>query len=571
MMGINKRYIVVMGVMLCFAGMKGQSLEESLTVEGTYTPEVIAADRLSATPSIISLSAPASNLSYDLQGVTANFAPDALAMPATGWQTNRLLDTSRGYLNLSLGSWLNASLSAGVKAINNEDTKLNVWLRHNSTSLWQAWKADPDKGIDYAADRRFRYDERIGADLRHKIANAGTLTADLQYHFGHFNYYGTDFGTVKNQRIVAPSQTLNDFYAHAGWKGETSTPLSYRVDADVRYFGYDKACVRVLTSPDYFSSMMIESVEEVKGLKETTVNVGGGIGYSFSGGSGLCTDLQYSGVLNSIGNDVNRVRVTPAYEYNRDNMSLRVGAELAYVSAESSRFRVAPDVRFGIRSGIGAFSARIGGGTHLRTLAYMHQMDYYGNPLAGCHDAAYSPIDASIAFQLNPGGKWTFGIDGAWHTTLRETFGGLYQAYLNRLPDYVDELPRTRIHGFSVGVNAGYEFSRYFGLKGDFHWQPQRGNTGFLNGFDRPAITVNAAATSKPIDPLMLSLCYELRAKRYLLDGNISRLNFSADYKINEKISIGAELCNLLNRHEMLLPALPTEGFTAAGVVKIKF
>lgn len=564
--------MVAMGAMLlCIGAMKGQSLEESLTVEGTYTPEVIAADRLSATPSIITLTAPESNLSYDLQGVTANFAPDALAMPATGWQTDRLFDTSRGYLNLSLGSWLNASLSAGYAAIRNEDTKLNVWLRHNSTSLWQAWKADPEKGIEYSADRRFRYDERIGADLRHKIANAGTLTADLAYHLGYFNYYATNWKTEGNDEIKAPTQTLNDFHAHAVWKGETSTPLFYSVDADVRYFGYDNAYIRTYILPDLFSSMFIEERKEEKGLKETTVNVGGNIGYSFAGGSGLGIGLQYSGVLNSIGNDVNRVKLTPAYEYNRDNMSLRVGAELALVSAESTRFRVAPDVRFGIRSGIGAFSARIGGGTHLRTLAYMHQMDYYGNPLAGCHDAAYSPIDASIAFQLNPGGKWTFGIDGAWRTTLHETFGGLYQAYLNGLPNYGDELTRDRIHGFSVGLNAGYEFSRYFGLKGDFHWQPQHGTTGFLNGFDRPAITVNAAATSSPIDPLTLSLCYELRAKRYLLHGNISRLNFSACYKINEKISIGAELCNLLNRHEYILPDLPTEGFTAAGVAKIKF
>lgn len=566
------RYIVAMGAMLLYiGGIKGQNLEESLTVEGTYTPEVISADRLSATPATLTLSAPESNLNYDRRGVTANFAPDALAMPAMGWRTDRLFDTSRGYLNLSLGSWLNASLSAGFAAIRNEDTRLNVWLDHNSTSLWRAWEADLEKGFDDAASHRFRYDERIGADLRHKIANAGTLTAGLQYHFGHFNYYGTNFGTVENQRIVAPTQTLNDIHAHAGWKGKTSTPLSYRVDADVRYFGYDKAYIKTYKSPDFFSSMMVETLEEGKGLKETTVNMGGNIGYSFSGGSGLSAELQYSGVLNSIGNDVNRVKLTPAYEYSRDNMSLRVGAELALVSAENTRFRVAPDVRFGIRSGIGAFSARIGGGTHLRTLAYLHQMDYYGNPLAGCHDAAYSPIDASIAFQLNPGGKWTFGIDGAWRTTLHETFGGLYQAYLNGLPDYGDEMTRNRIHGFSIGVNAGYEFSRYFGLKGDFHWQPQNGTAGYLNGFDRPEITVNAEASSKPIDPLTLSLCYELRAKRYLLHGNISRLNFSAGYKVNEKISIGAELCNLLNRHEYILPDLPTEGFTAAGVVKIKF
>ncbi len=567
---IYMRYImaICVSVLLC-GGLRAQSLEESLTVEGRYTPEVISADRLSATPTIVALAVPESDLDYERSGVIANFATDALSMPATGWRTRKNFNTSRGYISLSLGSWLNSSLSAGVAAISKEDTKLNVWLQHNSTSLWQAWKPDADKGIDNSADKRFRYDETIGADFSHRFADAGSLSADVQYHYGYFNYYGTNFGIADNQQIEAPTQTLNDIYARIGWKGDTSTPLSYRVDADVRYFGYDKA---YSSRADFLSSILTPIiVEDEKGLKETVVNVGGNIGYSFTGGNSLKAGLQYSGVLNTIGNDVNQIKLTPAYEYNRGNMSLRVGAELAFISAESSRFRIAPDVRFGIRSGIGSFSARIEGGTHLRTLAWMHQMDYYGNPLSGCHEAAYSPIDAALAFQVNPGGKWTLGIEGIWRTTINETFGGLYQAYLNGLVSAEMEETNTRIHGFSIRVNAGYEFSKYFGLSGRFNWQPQHGNSGILNGFDRPAITANLAVTSKPIDALSLTLDYNLRAKRYLLDGNISRLNFLANYQINENLSVGVELNNLLNRHEYILPDLPTEGITAAGCFQVTF
>lgn len=558
------KYFLAITCSCLFSGsIMAQNLEESLTVEGKYRPEVIPADRLSVLPSIISLSAPESNLNYDRKGIVANFATDALSMPATGWKTSKTFDTSRGYLDLSLGSWLNSSLSAGYAAIRNENTNLNIRLQHNSTSLWQAWKEDPEFGI-YGSAKRFRYDETIGADLNHKIKGAGSISANLQYHLGHFNYYGTCYGTVENQRIVAPTQTLNDIYAHAGWTGVASTPLSYRVDADVRYFGYNNAYDR----PDLLTSM---TLEKGKGLKETAVNIGGKLGYSLSRESVLNADLQYSGVMNSIGNDVNQVKLTPAYEYNRNNMSLRVGAELAFVSGEKSRFRIAPDVRFGVRSGIGTFSAKIGGGTHLRTLASIHQMDYYNNPLAGCHDAAYSPLDAAIAFQANPGGKWTLGVEGIWRTTLNETFGGLYQTYLNGLMGAYKEGIRSRIHGFSIEINAGYEFSKYFGLKGKINWQPQHGNTGILNGFDRPAVTADLSATSKPTESLSVSLGYQLRAKRYLLDGNISRLNLSADYRITEKLSVGAEFNNLLNRHEYILPNLPSEGFTAAARFQIIF
>ncbi len=559
------KYIYIALVTGCSFPTFSQNLEESLTVEGKYTPEVIAAERLSVSPTVIPLTAPESNIGYDRTGIMANFAPDALGMPATGWRSSRVFDTSRGYISFQLGSWLNSSLSAGYAAVRNEDTRLNIRLQHNSTSLWQAWKANETKEIGLDADKRFRYDETIGADFSHRFSGAGTIAADVQYHLGYFNYYGTNWGNTKDKHIIAPTQTINDIYARAKWAGEVSGPLSYQIDADVRHFGYRAAYTPTIASSSENAFM------KGKGDRETSVNLGAGTAYSFSKESRFDISLQYSGVLNTIGNDVNRFKMTPAYEYSRGNISLRVGMELAVVSAEKTKFRVAPDVRFTAKKGITAFSASVGGGTRLRTLAWMHSMDYYADPLSGCHDAAYSPLDAKMALQFNPGGKWTFGMEGMWRTTLHESFGGLYQAFLNHDSYAHSDNQQTRIHGFSIGVNAGYDFSKYFALNGRCNWQHQNGNAGYLNGFDRPEFTANLSAVSRPIDPLFIRLSYDLRAKRYLVEGNISRLNLAADYKITEKLSVIAEFNNLLNRHEMLFPDLPTEGFTATGGLQIIF
>ncbi len=115
-------------------GASAQSLTESVTVEGRYTPEVIPADRLALLPVAIALTAPESPMTYDRKGVMANFRPDALSMPVTGWRARKIDDTSKGYIDLRLGSWLNSSLSAGYAVINDEDTRLNVYLQHNYTS-----------------------------------------------------------------------------------------------------------------------------------------------------------------------------------------------------------------------------------------------------------------------------------------------------------------------------------------------------------------------------------------------------------------------------------------------------
>lgn len=557
-----------------FAGIPGiapaQTITESVTVEGRYTPEIIPADRLPLLPVPMTLSAPESPMSYDRTGVTAAFAPGALSMPSTDWRARKAYDTSRGYLDLRLGSWLNSSLSAGYAAIKEEATRLDVYLQHNSTSLWQAWKGDEGNGIP-AADHRFRYDETIGAELRHNLTGTGTLTAGVQYHLGYFNYYATSTRSIENGHEKAPTQTINDIYARVGWRGENYGKLTYSAEADVRHFAYRAMYIPVIEGPAPYRYL------RTQGGRETAVNVGGDINYSLSEGSGKGSSIGigvcYSGVLNAIGNDVNLVKATPGYTFVGRNHSLRIGVNLAAVdNGVKTRFRIAPDVRFSARKGITAFSATIGGGTHLRTLAWMHEMDYYADPGIGCYEAAYSPLDIRLALQFNPGGRWTWGVEGTWNTTIDETFGGLYQALLNNDLNRYGGYPASgRLHGFSVAVNAGYEFSRYFAVKGKGAWQPQDGSKGILNGFDRPKLTGELTVESRPTDRLSLRLDYRLRAKRQFGLARISRLGLSADYRIADRISIGVELDNLLNRHEELLPGLPLEGFNALGGVQIVF
>lgn len=558
-----KRGIFIL-IGLMSMGMSAQNLSESVTVEGRYQPEVIAADRIPVLPTALTLKVPDSPMSYDRNGVIAAFAPDALPMEATGWKATKAFDISKGYINVFLGSWLNSSLSAGYNAINTANTRLNIYLQHNSTSLWQAWKENAASGTP-AADKRFRYDESIGANLKQRFDNAGDLTAALQYHFGYFNYYATTIGPVKNGRIEAPTQNLNDAYANLVWTGTVNENFTYSADADVRYFGYRDA---YLPLPNNFNELAKE-----KGTRETAINIGGKM-TAKTGKRGLIElGLRYSGVINSVGNDMNRGELLPSYLYTGKTFSMRFGLNAAVVgNGHRTQVRIAPDVMFSARKGILAFSAKAGGGTYFRTLAWAHMYDYYSDPGMGCHQAAYTPIDALMSFQLNPGGRWTFGIEGGWRTTLDETFGGYYQALLNNL-----ELPENafsesgKIYGFSLRANAGYKFNRYFALSGRFAWQPQDGSKGYFNGFDRAAITTEVSAESSPNDKLSIGLDYRLRAKRLLLPGCMSRLNLRGEYRITEKISVGLELNNLLNRHEEMLPGLALEGFNASAGLQITF
>ncbi len=583
---MKKNILILAFAALTFSAF-GQGISESVTVEGRYVPEIISADRLSLLPTTIALTAPESPMSYDRRGVTANFAPDALNMPATGWRARKAFDTSRGYVDMWLGSWLNASLSAGFAAINREDTRLNVWLQHNSTSLWRPWGSTINDQRSTTKDRRFVYDEKIGGEFTRRFLGLGTLNADLQYHLGYFNYYGVESED-------APTQTLNDVYARVGWKGPEGGRLSYSGDADLRYFGYramyypndQRSTINDQESGfgDRRAGTDAEHPTHTQGARETVFNIGGDVAYSLSdeagNGSAVGIGLRYSQVFNSEGNDVKRVEATPAYTLTGRYYSLRLGVNLAAVGYGQRKFRVAPDVQFGYRKGKVAFSASAGGGTHLRTLAWKSMMDYYSDPGTGCYIAAYSPIDARIGVQLNPGGRWTVGIEGAWRTTLDETFGGWYMAMINDQRLTInDQRSVGKIRGYSLAVNGGYEFCRYLALKGRATWQPQDGEKGYLNGFDRPEFTAEVTAESSPIDKLSLRLDYRLRAKRFAQElrvksqesRNFSRLDLGGSYRVTERVAVGIQLNNLLNRHECLLPGVPLEGFNAAAGFQITF
>lgn len=253
--------------------------------------------------------------------------------------------------------------------------------------------------------------------------------------------------------------------------------------------------------------------------------------------SGLEAEILYSGVLNSIGEDVNRFKITPAYTYGTGNFRLRLGMELAVVGAEKTQFRIAPDIRINAREGIFAFTAAIG----RHRLAHSRMDAQYGflrQSSRRMHACRLLPIDARLGVQLNPAGKWTVGVEGSWRTALDESLGGAYLSYLNGDADTWSEIP-TRLHGLSVAINAGYDFCKEFSIAGKASWQPQHGRTGVLNGFDRPTYTAGLTAESRPIDRLKLALDYNLRACRELLKGNISRLNLTADFMVNDRLSVG--------------------------------
>ena len=619
---ISRRFIsgrLLLPFFLLPAATLSAQLHEQINVEGKYVPEVIKAEKLNTFPKAVELSLPSSPLSYDSKGVAASFTPMLMPLPATGWNASRIIDDKRGYLELGAGSWLNSTLSAGYRIIDNNTTLFGVRLQHNSTSLWKPEMSDASDGV-----KQWRYDESLGLYASHVFKGAGRLDAAIDYHLGAFDYYGWFNPAPRpGETVSAPSQTLNDLSVLVNWRSRLrpEPSFSYALSAGVRHFA--------------FRALPLGAASDrpaAKGTRETDIKLGANLRMPWDNGSSIGLDakldiLLYGGPTSVfyISDDLRLSRpnkyavgtLTPYYRFTRGLLDIKLGADIdvAIRAGESghrySLFHFAPDVRFAVQTGKVGIYLNALGGTTLNTLAALREHDYYMMPALVSTRPSYTPLDAAFGINLGPFAGFSMDVHGAFRSSRNIPLGGWYTAWtdygMNPLPAMQESVAAGEhllysfdkegldIHGFSLGARVKYEPSSIFSLNGAIDWQPQDGKKGFFNGYDRPRLTARAEGSVSPISPLRLTVAYDYRGVREIYTrttetipsvsingGGKSRLvglrlpdlcvlNFAAAWQFNPNFSIWMQADNLLNRHDSFLPLLPTQGLSIIGGVKILF
>lgn len=615
---MKRLYIAIIAVM-GFTGAKAQ-LHESISVEGKYVPEVIRVDRVNVFPKAMNFSLASSPMEYEWGGVAAAFQPYAFAMPATGWRDTHEFGANRGYVELGAGSWLNSTLSAGYRFIDDAHTLAGIRLQHNSTSLWKPQLCELTKD-----ERQYRYDESIGLYASHIFKGIGRLEAALDYHLGLFNYYGMVFPDnylvssitpPAYKECKFPTQTVNDMALRLDWHSllKASSSLQYDATFRIRHLGF-----RALPLPIYGGG------EKVKGNRETDVQLGGRLRMPWDNGSTIGLDanlnvLVYGGekdalVWGSPGmteltlrkpDNYGMLTLTPYYRFTHGLLDLRLGADidLAFNAGPDgnrySFFHIAPDVRFSLQSGGFGMYLDLLGGSELNTLANLRRYDYYLMPALTTTRPTYSPLDAAFGVNAGPFAGFSMGVNVRYRSSKNVPLGGWYQAWLNygNAPvgglsntSYTDRMEYSlnsegiNLHGYSVGANISYEPMSMLRLKAEGNWQQQKGEKGFFNGYDRPRVTARFEAMVKPIEPLKITVGYDYRGVRNIYttsvpevaigglvtDGgkpeyhslrlpDLTLLNLSASWSFTPALSVWVQGDNLLNRHDPVLPCLPTQG-----------
>lgn len=622
------RYIISATSLLCVMSASAQ-FDQSISVEGKYVPEVIRLDRINAFPRQEKFSLETTPLSYDATGTTASFAPSLYPMPAMGWRDTRKISNNRGYLELGAGSWLNSTLSAGYRFIQTEKSVLGLRLQHNSTSLWK-----PNLSEATGDTRQWRYDEALGIYGSHIFDGMGRLDAAIDYHIGNFNYYG--FNPVWFQgnapgMPAAPTQTLNDLSVRIGWQSPAATDnISWNASVGTRYFGYR----RMYDIPDIrVNTPMSYGVASLKSTRETDVFLKAGVVFPTSSKSSVGIDLDadlvaYSGY--DEGKELNPLfspmkpdtygmfTLTPYYRFSIDRLNFRLGVDVdiaAGAGKKDDRYNLlhfAPDVAVDFNGGPARLYLHINGGSRLHTLAAGSELDYYQQPFILNTTPVYSPLDGEFGASFGPFSGFSAGLGFAFKMLRGEYLGGWYQQLLNygryaygadlptRLLQSFDGAPVNysfleeetyNVHGYSLRANINYDLGSIFKISAQGSYQPQKGETGYFNGLDRPRWVASIKAQTNPWKPLKLSLAYNYRGVRnayiygtyhndkgfnesvltaYRLP-DVTSLDFGASYSFTDSFSLWLQADNLLNRKIEMLPGLPSQGIAFAGGFSVLF
>lgn len=626
---IDPLRIAAASAILLPAAMSAQ-LHENIEVEGKYVPDIIRIDKINTFPVTEARTMDSDPLPYQTEGVVADLVPGLTHMPPTGWRATRTVPSNRGYLDLSLGSWLNSGLSAGYRFLDTENTTAGVSLQFNSTSLWEPRLSEATGDI-----RRERYDGAISLYGSHRFRDVGRLDAAVDWQTGYFNYYGFNpwgggYGLLPSDgKIQPPTQTFNEAGVRIGWHNDSDRrSLTWSVAGGVRHTAWRALYLPLLTTPR-------------KGDRETMVWLTGGVRNPWESGSAIGLDaeadlLVYANAGKEVAPSIftgwgaerfglsrpdnyGQVSVTPYYSFQKGLLNIRLGAEVDFTFNAGEKghrfpvFHIAPDVRVDYRKGGIALYLHMLGGNELQTLSRARQLDYYTLPALSSTRPVYTPLDASAGVGIGPFAGFSLEAAFRYRISRGVPVGGWYQQMLNTgfnpAPgmttsatnlSYSLDPTGINLHGFSIYAAIDYKPLKMVEIHAEGSYQPQKGETGYFNGLDRPRLTAGISAAVRPVEKLRIYAGYDYRGVRTIhaqsyeptglpSDGglkadigekrhqetlrlpDLTLLNAGASWDFTPSFSLRVDATNLLNRHDAILPGLPDEGISVTGGVSILF
>ena len=581
---MNKSAIILLCAVAATATTYAQDekdLNKTIVVEKEFVPVEIKAVKPVAQPKEAPVTTEKVQLRFSDWALPAQFEPQAVVQSPIAYPDESLAKfRRRGYVDLAMGNYLNIVGSAGYRIIDKEKTSLGIWLQHNSTSADLLDDYANDKGETFSdPEKQNVIDDRLGVDFNNKFRR-GIIDASIGYHFSKFNYFAAIDNATDNDK---EKQSVNDFRMALGWRNLDDASTRYRLGAEFNYFGFDYGKLKS---------------DNIDGLSEIDFRLKAAISQTFGDRSyaGVDAAFQLVGLDNialespesieSIELDsetFGMVSLTPNYEKRSNNMRLRIGARVDISFNNGATFRFAPDVKFDYAfNDVVSLAVDATGGNTINTVHNIFARNRYMDPSLRL-PTTYTLIDATAAVRL--------GLIKGLSISPFVGFAATRHSIVPTMPfsptsgqiSYAD----IDLNGLKVGLQLGYRYGSLVDFSAKYAFTPQSEDSGYAADDNRAEHNLDATVNVRPISKLNIGIGYRLRALRTVssvnnaADGskdysskllsNISNINLSASYQINDLISVFCQANNLLNREYELYDGIPAQKFNILGGVGLTF
>ena len=582
-----KRYCIslIIAAFACGATVaQEQELNKEITVDRDFVPVEQKATKANLLPEVYRPQAATSagKIGYSDWAVPVEVPATAVTLSPYGYGASRELSANRGYFEFGIGTCLNMLGSAGYRLIDLDDTKMSIWLQHNST-----WTGK-NKSVNspFAIDQHWN-DNVLGVDFVHRFGK-GDLSVNAFYHYDNFNYFGR---MIDHWPATDSTQSVNEFRIDVGWTGpfKETEGLNYSFHAIYNYFGFSH-----------------DVIDPVQGNSENHLKLTLNGDYGSSEVSHVGVDMSFDFINHNIHHYLPGVRgdsssvghenlgifsVMPYYAYRSDRMSFKLGVNLDVSFNDGAVFRFAPhaEFRYGMLRGL-QFYAEATGGKSINTLSRMFSDNRYVSPRTMPVNS-YIPIDVVGGFKVGPFGGFNAAVYGGWSKVINAMMPTLYDTpnpndALNENNTFNRSISQYAVFdmkGWRVGGELAYAFRTVADASLSLVYSPQKENKGYIMGDDRAELVLDTRVVMRPIKNLSVTVGYQYRSGRSLIYTDrsgqwlvqdlqdVNYLMLGANYRLNEIVGFFMEFDNILNKRWDTHYGMGTQPIGILGGVSLLF
>ena len=574
-------YILITALTLS-AGLSAQTqdslLRRQMELEREFNPTLLDADKINSLPALREPTVQKANTNYS--NWAGRIAPPLeIALPRPGdIMTEIPYSLKRGYLFFNAGNYANLNGGLGYRLVDNDKHNLTFNFLHNSTNsdINFVQVSDPAGNNAYFMDN-------LG-ELRYShLSESVKLNMHISYLHSKFNYYGNTFG---NDRFFENEKnSLGVLNAKAELESVENNMLNYRGFIDFNNFNTKRS-----------------EISAFDWMKGNQIHAGVGFDKPFGGSSTTSNKIGVDGsILTTIYNGDNDnyflINASPYISFNGLNRHAKLGADVLFQTAGSTKIRVVPNVD--LKLGFTEYSslyATINGGFDHNTLLDMMDESRYFLTYAPVKPS-FSHIDLEAGFKIGELSGFRFDFFGGYKKTDDEHFlvlngrdvigGDAFGPFIESLKPIYGDLTHSFVGGM-IQSNIWSPLNISLRIKKNFleaaHLVSNDSEITDPKAYNKPGFETDVKATLEIITDLKLMLNYYLASDRWTFSDrinsmerenikmdNINDLNLGAIYDISDSFSLNVKANNILSQKYDIWYGYPAQGVNISGGFTFKF